>query len=915
MHLQLEAVHALGEPREPLAHRRLARAQLAELRRHRGAGLLGQLQRDARLGHGPVDRVEQRRQARGDVGGDIALCSADHRAAGRLGGGGALAFALAHELIDARLSGTHAFLERLDVEPRAHLGVAGGLEICEQSVARRRVEDRTRRLLRGLQRLAGGPGRLLGIRHRRLRLPEPRLESLALGDGRLVADDRPVDLLGVRGEGRVVLAQPLQRLPGEATPLLPAALRVGKGLAQRIGDHADLGETLGRRVALRGQLQTRTSAARARAHGGHRRLLAAAGDDRRVSARGEKGGSHGGKSVEVVDDEYVGEDGSDPLRRRDEVARDDRAGHVQPRAGRVRPGLGDRDVDGAEVVVARGPGEGEGGVEIIDEHPLRERAEGRRDGALVSGAHLHRIADEPADAFAAAGDERGRGVADIERPPERRGLRRERLDLALGAVQPLPQRAHLGLGVGGVALRALVRGGMLGRGCLGHEIGIDGGERLFGFGAAGEGGVEGALLTLDAGVDGVEARGRGLGGAAQAREAHVVLRHERALRGDVGVEGIELRSGADDVTPRGGRGILRVAQPRRDLVDLGARLVDDRLTHRRDLEGERAVVLEQGEALSGERVQAPQALLHALQRERDPAGAVDGLGALLVLERVDPGLQLIGLILQHEPLGVALLLAAGVVGELGAQAHELVGVEARLRVADDGRDGGGLAGDLGLLAEGFELPAQLAGEVAQPGEVRLHRFELAKGLLLAPAVLEDSRGLFDEAPAVFGARLQHAVKAPLTDDDVHLTAETRVAEQLLHVEQTTALAVDRVLARAVAEERPTDRDLAVLDRQRAVGVVDRQLHLGPAERSARRGAGEDDILHLAAAEGLRPLLPHDPGERVDDVRLARAVGPDDARDAGFERERRRLRERLEALHRQALQVHSGVLHGRGSPPR
>ena len=85
--------------------------------------------------------------------------------------------------------------------------------------------------------------------------------------------------------------------------------------------------------------------------------------------------------------------------------------------------------------------------------------------------------------------------------------------------------------------------------------------------------------------------------------------------------------------------------------------------------------------------------------------------------------------------------------------------------------------------------------------------------------------------AVFGRCLQHGVEAPLADDDVHLAAEPRVAEQLLHVEQPADVAVDRVLARAVAEERAADRDLGVLDRQRAVGVVDRELHLGAAERA------------------------------------------------------------------------------------
>ncbi|MWV58253.1 GNAT family N-acetyltransferase [Rathayibacter sp. VKM Ac-2754] len=138
---------------------------------------------------------------------------------------------------------------------------------------------------------------------------------------------------------------------------------------------------------------------------------------------------------------------------------------------------------------------------------------------------------------------------------------------------------------------------------------------------------------------------------------------------------------------------------------------------------------------------------------------------------------------------------------------------------------------------------------------------------------------------------------------MHLATETGVAQQLLHIEQPAGAAVDRVLAAAVAEQRAGDRHLGVLDRQSAVGVVDGEGDLGAAEGTAGRGAREDDVLHLAAAEGLGALLPHHPGERVDDVALARAVGADDAGDAGLEGERGRLSEGLEPLEGQALQIH------------
>ena len=85
-----------------------------------------------------------------------------------------------------------------------------------------------------------------------------------------------------------------------------------------------------------------------------------------------------------------------------------------------------------------------------------------------------------------------------------------------------------------------------------------------------------------------------------------------------------------------------------------------------------------------------------------------------------------------------------------AQTDELVGEEACLGIAHDRGDRRGFAGDLGLPAQRLELAPQLARQVAQPGEVGLHRVELAERLLFAPTVLEDAGGLFDEAAPLLG---------------------------------------------------------------------------------------------------------------------------------------------------------------------
>ena len=166
----------------------------------------------------------------------------------------------------------------------------------------------------------------------------------------------------------------------------------------------------------------------------------------------------------------------------------------------------------------------------------------------------------------------------------------------------------------------------------------------------------------------------------------------------------------------------------------------------------------------------------------------------------------------------------------GDQRDEVVGEQARPGVAEVGLHDLGAAGDLGLAPERLELAADLGGEVGEPGEVRLHRVELAQRLLLALAVLEDAGGLLDEGAALLGARVQDGVELALADDDVHLPADPGVGEQLLDVEQPAGAAVDRVLGAARAEHRAADRHLGVVDGQGAVGVVDREADLGAAER-------------------------------------------------------------------------------------
>ena len=278
--------------------------------------------------------------------------------------------------------------------------------------------------------------------------------------------------------------------------------------------------------------------------------------------------------------------------------------------------------------------------------------------------------------------------------------------------------------------------------------------------------------------------------------------------------------------------------------------------------------------------------LERLELERGQSRANGGQGILNLGTTGDQG----GLVshLLHEGAG---------------QLDQVVGKHPKSSVACVGLDRGRSARSLSLATERPELAADLTREVVDPGEVDLHRLHLAQRPFLALAMLQDTGSLLDEAASFLGSGTQDGIELPLADDDMHLVADAGVGEQLLDVQQPAGRAIDGVLGAAVAKHRPSDRDLGVVDRERAIGVVDRQRHLGPPKGSSTGGAGENDVLHLAATQGLGTLLAHHPGEGVNDVRLACTVRADDAGDSGLELQRGCRRKRLEAPQGQALDVH------------
>ena len=99
----------------------------------------------------------------------------------------------------------------------------------------------------------------------------------------------------------------------------------------------------------------------------------------------------------------------------------------------------------------------------------------------------------------------------------------------------------------------------------------------------------------------------------------------------------------------------------------------------------------------------------------------------------------------------------------------------------------------------------------------------------------------------------------------------------------------------VAVHATHDLDLVKLAPELLFTVGEVQRHFADLRGLARVGALENDVLHLAAAEGLGALLTQHPADGIGDVRFAAAVGPDHRGHAGFKLEGGGIGEGLEAV--------------------
>ena len=268
-----------------------------------------------------------------------------------------------------------------------------------------------------------------------------------------------------------------------------------------------------------------------------------------------------------------------------------------------------------------------------------------------------------------------------------------------------------------------------------------------------------------------------------------------------------------------------------------------------------------------------------------------------------------------------------------------------------------------LTLERAALLLDLEDDVVDPGEVLLRGLELELGGAPAGLVLGDARRLFDQLAAIGGARRQNQADLALLDDRVGLRTQACIHQQLVDVAEPANLTVDQVFALAGSIEPARHFNFAngleeVVDlvdvpmsipmaiavgvfvvavavgatvtsrrgasqfrrqcrhrpgrpvrqqRRREGDATESEPNLRGAGRLSSVGAAEDDVFHLLAAQALRALFAHDPGQGIGDVALAAAIRADDRGHATIERQLRMVGEGLEASDIETFETHVGGL--------
>ncbi len=224
----------------------------------------------------------------------------------------------------------------------------------------------------------------------------------------------------------------------------------------------------------------------------------------------------------------------------------------------------------------------------------------------------------------------------------------------------------------------------------------------------------------------------------------------------------------------------------------------------------------------------------------------------------------------------------------------------------------------GLAAEPGELCLLRPAHVLEPGEIGLGGAELELGLVAAGIEPADPRRLFEQGAALLGAGADQGAHPVLADDRRGTRPGGEIGEQGLDVAGPHFTAIDTEGAARPAFEAAGDLEFGLFvegGRSEALGPFEAQRDFGEIACRTRMASGEDDVVHLAAAQAARRALAHHPAQRIDHVRLAAAIGADDAGKAGADLKGDGFGEALEPADADGGEADAHAQRGLSSRPR
>ena len=188
-------------------------------------------------------------------------------------------------------------------------------------------------------------------------------------------------------------------------------------------------------------------------------------------------------------------------------------------------------------------------------------------------------------------------------------------------------------------------------------------------------------------------------------------------------------------------------------------------------------------------------------------------------------------------------------------------------------------------------------------------FQTAFRLLTAFLIFGHARRLLDIGAQLLRPRFDDARNHSLLDNSITARAHARTQKQIGNVAAAHGLIVDEISRFALTRQLPLDAHLGILPPrplQTVVAVVKHQLHRSPRRRTARRRTVKNHVLHTLAAKLLRRSLAQHPAHRVNHIRLAAAVRPDDRNKLPRHMNRSRVGKRFEAGEFDVGKAHGNV---------